>query len=313
MDVQESILCQPTHKFLRVWLLCEPRHRQSCCPSCKYVILHYRNTGNTYVFLAYTSTICLAIVILYNPAAIVDSFYAQLLQIYSLMVAAIVAIALHQLTRLHAVFALTAAGSPLSLYLLFHALRSFFTHSVLRLDAVYGRHRGARAIFNRLAVVIGLPLWITILAVIARPSRSGWFQQTACDAVFKDGLVGRFFYGPIYLLIERSTRTRILFLTPIAALIMAWVVAIVLQQNAINKYNREVGIVRRVWRAVTDTYPFIRICTVILFPMGFWIAMMESGALFSNEYFIPTYGQVRPFACSVREHLLIRALFRSSR
>ena len=210
------------------------------------------------------------------------------------MIAAIVSIGLRQLTRLHAVFVLTAAGSPLSLYLLFHAIRSIFTDSVLRLSVVFGSGRDVkvRANFNRIAVFIGVPLWITILAVIARPSRAGWFQQVACDSVFQGYLVGRFFYGPVYLLLQGDTLSKVIVLAPVGAFIVAWAIALTLQRHEINKKNRDVGIVRRIWRGVTDTYPFLRFTTVIALPFTIWIAMLETGALFTNEYFEPTYGQV---------------------
>ena len=209
------------------------------------------------------------------------------------MLAAIISIGLRQLTRLHAVFALTAAGSPLSLYLLTTAIRSLFSKGKLRLDSIFGRGHGRHALFNRAAVITGLPAWCTILIFIGRPSRDSSFQQPACDVQFKHNLVGRFFYGPVFILLERTTRTKLLLLMPFALLVMSWIVAFILQYKRITDGNNDVLWIRKVWRVITDTYPFIRFCTLILIPFAVWLAMLESGALFSNEHFTPTYGQVR--------------------
>jgi len=48
---------------------------------------------------------------------------------------------------------------------------------------------------------------------------------------------------------------------------------------------------RRIWRKTVDTYTFIQFCTVVLVPFSVWIATLETGVTFSQEYFMP-YGQL---------------------
>jgi hypothetical protein len=167
-----------------------------------------------------------------------------------------------------------------------------FTTHELRLNTIFGKKMGSIALFNRLAVLLGLPTWGIILTFIALPSSSDWFQQPACDALFEHNTVRRFFYGPVFLLSRRSLRTKLLIITPFGALILTWMVAVSLQYKAICRKS-EVSVPRRTWRIVTDAYPFLRFYTLIVVPFMVWLAMLESGAFFANEQFAPTYGQVR--------------------
>lgn len=47
-------------------------------------------------------------------------------------------------------------------------------------------------------------------------------------------------------------------------------------------------------RKVVDSYPLIQFGTVVVFPFLFWILTLEAGSMFTQEYFMPTYGQVSP-------------------
>lgn len=97
---------------------------------------------------------------------------------YSLVVAAVIAIAEHNLTRLHSALALSLAGSPLSLYLLIYVIRSVM-HMKNRLDGAFGRGKW----LNRLLVIAMVPMWIAVLVFTAFPSQAYHFQQSACDSI----------------------------------------------------------------------------------------------------------------------------------
>lgn len=99
-----------------------------------------------------------------------------MLNVYSLIVASMIAIARNHLTKFHSVVALTLASSPLSVYLLFYVIRSLFgIHT--RLDKVFGKGKHV----NRTMVLLAFPLWLAVLCFTALPSTAWDFQQTACD------------------------------------------------------------------------------------------------------------------------------------
>jgi hypothetical protein len=114
--------------------------------------------------------------VLYSPEDVTESFYAQLLNVYSLIVAAMIAIGEKNLTKMHAVIALTLAASPLSLYLIFYVVRSLLGKAN-RLEAVFGKGK----YMNRTPVLIMLPLWATVLSFTTLPTSVWQFQQAACD------------------------------------------------------------------------------------------------------------------------------------
>lgn len=125
---------------------------------------------------AYFTSLVSAILVLYSPEDVISSFFAQLLNVYSLIVAAIIAIAGHNLTKLHSVVALTLAASPLSLYLILYVFRSLLGKQT-RLQAVFGPGMH----LNRALVLIMLPLWAGVLAFTILPTSAWQFQQAACD------------------------------------------------------------------------------------------------------------------------------------
>lgn len=230
-----------------------------------------------------------------------DAFYGQLLQMYSLLIAAVIAIAARQLTRLHAIFVLLAVSSPLSLYLGIHALRRSLIRRDTRLKPVFG-HEDApigekqrfrwpvwRARLNRALVIALIPFWFTVFVISMK--RREWFNQRACDDLNNGNLTDLFFLGPILLLYGKPFGEQAIFLAPFVALLLAWICALVIQRDLLFREGK-LGLPWVVWRKTKRRYPFLMFCTVILYPSAIWIAMLESGADFSNESFQPSYGQV---------------------
>lgn len=230
-----------------------------------------------------------------------DAFWAQALQIYSLLIAGIIAIATRGLTRLHAVFVLIDIASPLALYILFLALRTVLLRHKTRLHPVFGAETRWRAIFSIATVLAIFPIWLSVYLIVML--RSTWFQQTACDNVFKDGLVGQFFLGPFFLLVGKSWAEKAMLISPVALLALAWIIAMVAHRKELWRRDLRTNPVE-VWHRATQRYPFLKFCTLILFPSLIWVGMLESGAVFSNEYFEPTYGQVSPWRQNFPDHFL---------
>jgi hypothetical protein len=136
-----------------------------------YLIEHARTYG---CGIAYFSSLVSAILVLYSPEDVESAFFAQLLNVYSLIVAAIISIAGHNLTKLHSVTALTLAASPLSLYLLMYVVRSLMGKNT-RLEAVFGKGK----ILNRAIVLLMLPLWIGVLVFTSLSTVTWEFQQAS--------------------------------------------------------------------------------------------------------------------------------------
>jgi len=249
----------------------------------------------------YVSTICLSVVVLYSPEDMADAFYGQLLQMYSLLIAAVIAIAARQLSRLHVIFVLLAVSSPLSLYLTIHAIRRSIIRRDTRLKPVFGyedipegeavRFRWSvwRARLNRALVLVIIPFWFAVLVISLK--RRDWFNQRACDDLNNGNLTDLFFLGPVLLLYGKSIGTQATILAPFVALVLAWIGALVIQRELLFKKG-ELPRPWLVWRKTKRRYPFLMFCTVIAYPSAIWIAMLESGADFSNESFQPSYGQL---------------------
>ncbi|KAJ7730906.1 hypothetical protein DFH07DRAFT_969025 [Mycena maculata] len=105
------------------------------------------------------------ILILYSLEDVELSIFAQLLNGYSLIMAAIIAISKHTLTKMHSIIALTLATSPLSIYLLIYVFRSFFRRHT-HLNGVFRKGK----YLNRAIVILMFPLWVSVLAFTTLPT-----------------------------------------------------------------------------------------------------------------------------------------------
>lgn len=233
-----------------------------------------------------------------------EAFYSQILNVYSFIIAAIIAIGKHNLSRLHSAVALSLVGSPLSAYLLIYVIRSLFGR-MTRLQRAFQVGRGKY--LNRALVLMMLPLWLAVLIFTALPESARIFQQAACDSVVASNRILRSFFLPSIVMFEGSPGIGSSILAPLA---FAWGVCIFLQRGKIWGKSK-IFPVTRMWyvcsphlsgcltaacvirREVVEAYPFVQFCTVILVPHVFWITNVEVGLfLSSHEGFQATYGQV---------------------
>jgi hypothetical protein len=60
----------------------------------------------------------------HKPEAIREAYYAQVLTLYSIMVAAVIAVFQHNLTKFHALIAIELVASPLTIYMFLYGASS---------------------------------------------------------------------------------------------------------------------------------------------------------------------------------------------
>lgn len=165
---------------------------------------------------------------------VVEAFYAQLLSTYSLVVSAVIAIAKHQLTRLHAVAALSLAGSPLMFYLTLYAFKEVLGRET-RITHVFTDLKGTKLTL----VLLLFPLWLAVLIFLALPRHIWQFQQAACDHLLKDHVVWNVFVISAISFIPRTQK--IVFASLSGLLLLSWILAIVLQRDEIQRLQDEEG------------------------------------------------------------------------
>ncbi|KAJ7058113.1 hypothetical protein C8F01DRAFT_1232889 [Mycena amicta] len=237
-------------------------------------------------FSAYFTSLVSGILVLYSPEDVTSSFFAQLLNVYSQVIAAMVAIAGHNLSKLHSVIALSLAASPLSLYLILYVIRSM-TGRHTRLQTVFGQGM----FLNRAMVLLALPLWIGVLVFTAMPTSTWRFNQAACDTDVAENHVASLFFLPFLVFFEVDPEVGAIIL---ASIVFSWGIAIWRTRKIIwAKGNRYLPL-GRLWRKVVERYPFIQFYSVIVLPHLFWIFNIEFGlaVLSPREEFSATYGQL---------------------
>ncbi|KAJ7778430.1 hypothetical protein B0H16DRAFT_1879068 [Mycena metata] len=237
-------------------------------------------------YSTYFTSVVSAILVLYSPEDVQSSFFAQLLNVYSLIVAAVISIADHNLTKLHSVIALTLAASPLSLYLLLYVFRSLLGRQT-RLQTVFG----PGMYLNRSLVLLMLPLWASVLTFTALPTSTWKFQQAACDTTVANNHIASLFFLPFILFFFAFPEAGAVI---IASIVFWWGVAIWRLRKTIWAKGDKKLPLGRLWRQCVLGYPFLQFYTVIILPHAFWIFNVEVGLrIFSTrERFHATYGQL---------------------
>ncbi|KAF8518131.1 hypothetical protein BU17DRAFT_48940 [Hysterangium stoloniferum] len=227
-----------------------------------------------------------------------DAIWSQILTAYSLLITSAISIRQKQLTRIHANIAVATAGSPSSAYIVAYAIRSIWQDNH-RMKTVFAKDN----ILHRVIAIALLPIWIALAAYTMFPRQSTHFSQISCEDTYQRKVFNGFLFLPVLLFVDYqkadgSTRSRtllrsILWGLPVELTVLSWIIAIWLSRSDIWKGERYKIRFRDVWDTVTYKYPFILFVSVVVLPSVYWIALIELGALLSNDdTWEPTFGQV---------------------
>ncbi|KIJ50526.1 hypothetical protein M422DRAFT_27192 [Sphaerobolus stellatus SS14] len=261
----------------------------------------------------YVITSFVTIVVYYEPEAVAESFFSQLLTMYSFLITSFISISKSELTRIHAVMATGLVGSPLSIYLFIYAIRSIWGGGD-RMHIVLGKGR----ILVRGLVLAAAGIWIALIIYILVPNTEH-FAQRSCEKTYSSLVFRGFWFLPLViirlLLTDPDSDAKaaggfilFLFLLPVVVTVLAWIFAIVRRHKEIwpvgQPYRPRIY---TVWSTVVTHYPAIRFMSVVLLPTGYWITIIEFGAIVSNdEQFQTTFGQV--LACFAAVPPIIQAV-----
>ncbi|KIJ50534.1 hypothetical protein M422DRAFT_44332 [Sphaerobolus stellatus SS14] len=244
----------------------------------------------------YVITTLVTVIIYYEPEAVAESFWSQMLTVYSFLITSIVSISKSELTRIHAVIATGLVGSPLSIYIFVYALRSTWGGGQ-RIRAALGKGR----LLARILVLISAVIWLALIIYILVPDTQS-FAQRSCESAYDPLVFKGFFFLPLVIIkllfSDADTRTFAGFLVflialPIGLTVVAWGVAIYRKRRDIWPAGEPWKLKwYTVWSTVVDNYPFVRFLSIVFLPTAYWIAIIELGAIVSgDEQFQTTFGQ----------------------
>ena len=122
-----------------------------------------------------------AVVTMYSPAEFEMNTYAYLVNIYALLLSALISLVQSNLTQNDAVFVLVAVASPVTLYLWsMFLLAAFFRRISLLAIGV----NGVSLIFLSVAVLGSLVMWLTMVGIIVGSPRGISFSQQGCSSEY---------------------------------------------------------------------------------------------------------------------------------
>ena len=162
-----------------------------------------------------------AVLIFYSPKRVQEAFWSQILTIYSLLLTCFISTARGDLTRFHALVVLALVLSPITVYFVAYAIRSFWS-TEHRLESLLGRTRYLR----RFIVLFAGASWLAIFIYAYLPKGVDHFAQASCK--------GRSVMETFYLIVPfiyiiafaQYGYPIVLFMLPIITMCVAWAVAI---------------------------------------------------------------------------------------
>ncbi|KIJ50523.1 hypothetical protein M422DRAFT_44325 [Sphaerobolus stellatus SS14] len=188
---------------------------------------------------SYVITSLTTIILYYNREAVTESFWTQLLTIYSFLITSIISMSKGELTRIHAVIATGLVGSPLSIYIFIYAIRSIWGGLGKRMEKVLGKG----AITARILVILACGIWIFLIIFILVPdSNSKRFSQRACERDQFPLVFQGYFFLPLviikFFLDDKDTKSFggvlvFVVVLPIAMMVFAWIIAIIRRRREI--------------------------------------------------------------------------------
>ncbi|KAF8574313.1 hypothetical protein K439DRAFT_1642290 [Ramaria rubella] len=238
---------------------------------------------------AYLTNFFVAILVFYQPEELKESFWSQLLSVYSLLLTCTWTIIRHHLTRIHAILTLVTAGSPLTLGIFAYAVRSIWEGNH-RLSPAVGRGK----IIPRTIVLAALAIWFALWIYIVLPSHLSDFQQESCEP--HSHIVKYFYALPLLIVIDMPTWSQCLTAIPIPLTMLAWIVVIIMRRHEIWPRGEVFRPrFRTIWRMIKEHYPFIQFVTVVAIPTAYWVATIETGVIAArtnDDHVSASFGQV---------------------
>ncbi|KAF8498942.1 hypothetical protein BU17DRAFT_59222 [Hysterangium stoloniferum] len=281
--------------YFQAYCLSPPQH-----DGCPFGFCPNSDIGGPLVRIsAYITNLLTAILIFYGHKKLQQSMWSQILNVYSLLITCAISIILKQLTKIHAIIAITTAGSPVSLYLVFYAIRSMWGGSHRMEHAVTSNTKLPHNIMRqpyfiyRMLVITGLGIWIALAIYILLPRNVSNFIQVSCEGTIGSNVFKYFFILPFVLFgilaKEFGTPGAALAGLPIALLVLSWVIPIWRCCSEIRKK----GTFTSLWQIMYERYPFIHFATTVVLPFGYWVFLVEVGVMMSNDNtWSITFGQV---------------------
>jgi hypothetical protein len=176
-----------------------------------------------------TFTAPIAILIFYSQDDLHESYWASLLNIYSILLTSIISVFKHSLSRFHAIIAAVIVGSPLTFYNFIYAVRSSLGHNH-RLDRLFGKGQ----IKQRLLALLTVTIWGGFVIYLILPNHVSHFSQANCDKA--SPLVTQVFLAPFILfkpLVKEEKGLAVTLVVPLLLIMTSWGVAIYLRRKAL--------------------------------------------------------------------------------
>jgi len=172
----------------------------------------------------------LAVLIFYSPRRVQEAFWSQILTIYSLLLTCLISTIRGDLTRFHALVVLALVLSPITVYFVAYAIRSFWS-TKHRLESLLGRTR----YFRRFVVLLAGAGWLAIFIYTYLPTGVDRFSQASCKG---RSVMETFYLIVPFLYIDAAAFYGIiypafLFTFPFVIMIAAWITAILLRRKEI--------------------------------------------------------------------------------
>lgn len=172
----------------------------------------------------------IAVLIFYSPKRVEEAFWSQILTVYSLLLTCLISTARGDLTRFHALVVLALVLSPITVYFVAYAIRSFWSKEH-RLESLLGRTR----YFRRFVVLLAGASWLAIFIYAYLPKGVAHFAQASCKG---RSVVESFYLIVPFLYIQAFAYYGIiypifLFTIPILIMVATWIVAIVRKKSEI--------------------------------------------------------------------------------
>ena len=169
--------------------------------------------------------------IFYSPRRVQEAFWSQVLTVYSLLITCLISTARGELTRFHALVVLALVLSPITVYFVVYAIRSFWSGHH-RLESLLGRTRYLR----RFVVLLAGTGWAIMFIYAYLPKNEERFAQAGCKG---RSVMDSFYLVVPLLYIDDRVQVYgmaypvVILALPLISLVAAWSIGIYLRRKEI--------------------------------------------------------------------------------